>query len=236
MASGEKRVKNTSLALSRKQRMGIYSAAAGALAATGAHAAPTPSPNAPTSFFVPDDGFEEVPFDIDGDGTVDFDFQVGPSDSCSSGQPGSFNFDGFGSSTLFATLGDSDQEQYYAALVSGAIPGSLIFGGDFAFLMGCDDSFGAPELAQLPDGGTGTVAVEFERFGETHYGWVTVEIVPGSITTNVLAACFESVPGRSIQAGRCATASIPVNGVVIPLSLGLLTVGALALRRRRQVV
>ena len=70
-----------------------------------------------------------------------------------------------------------------------------------------------------------------------HYGYLDVEVTGGSngVVTTVHGACYESNPNQAITAGVCEkkVEPVPVGGLV-PLSLGVLVMGAAALRRRRE--
>lgn len=211
-------------------KLGLYTVAAGALAAGNAFAVPTPSPNAPLSVFAPDNNSAWGDFDIDGNGVSDFTIFVSAQDSCSSGTAGY----AYLSSNYGGLLASTDEDQYYAAMITPGqrIDDSLNFVNNFAYLLGCSSSDAAN--AQFADGEQGFVGLQFQRGGNTHFGYVEVEAVAGSLTVNILSACFESEPGTPVSAGRCFISPIPVNGVVVPLSLALLALGGMALRRRKQ--
>lgn len=213
----------------QKPQLTFYSLAAGAMAAGAAHAAPTPSPNAPASFTTPDNSQQTVGFDMDGDGTDDFEFSVSAEDDCTDNRPGLVNLLLLDESSVAMA---TDGFGYAANVAPGAtVPGSLDF-PDFTssqnYLLGCDNN-----QEEFSVGEAGFLGVQFESGGNTHNGYIQVEFGEGSIITNILEACYEDVPGAPILVGACNTSPIPVNGVVIPLTLSLLAMGGLALRRRR---
>lgn len=220
--------------LKHKEKLGLYGLAAGVITAGSAQAAPTPSPNILTLSV--QDGFSvSAPFDINNDGVDDFEIDVFASATCDSGQQGTVRLSGQGDPDFSARFARIDEDQYYAANISSgeAIPGTFAF-NDFVHLLGCND-FSNQENAQFQDLGTGFVGLSFEAAGNTHFGFLEVELIEGSLTLNVLSACYEDQPGVPLQAGQCFVPSIPVNGVVIPLTLSLMALGGLALRRRQRV-
>jgi MYXO-CTERM domain-containing protein len=222
-----------------KQRLGLYTtAAAGAALASGAYAAPTLSPNAPASFTAPDNESSTLTFDIDGDGTDDLEFYASASDSCTSPatSPGSAYVSRLGSNQI-AQQADSE----YAALVSGSFP----VGGEnydsYGYFLSCfsgsDSSF---DVAANGVSNSGFFGVQFDIGGETHNAVLQMQFEAGSLTTNIVTACYGSEPGEPVDTGTCVRLSggeptaVPTGNVAIPLSLGLLALGGLALYRRQR--
>jgi hypothetical protein len=210
-------------------KLGLYTIAAGAFAAGNAFAVPTPSPNAPSNVFAADNSSASVNFDIDGNGTDDFQIYVQASDSCNFDSPGYAYFSP--NDARFVVL---EEDNYYAAMISPGqrIDGSANFDNSTAFLIGCN--YEDSQNAAFTVGESGFVGLEFQRNGNTHFGYLEVQLDAGSLNLNILSACFESEPGTPLAAGRCTISPIPVNGVVVPLSLALLALGGMALRRRKQ--
>lgn len=213
----------------RKKKLSLYTLAASTVAAASVQAAPTPSPNAPASFTTPDGDSNNFEIDINGDGTIDFGFFVEPRDDCTTGAIGRVNLIAVNSGAVATIIDDNE----YAASISvgSSIPEDVelnMSSQSQNYLIGCDQNVG-----EFGPGESGFVGLEFLAGNNTHYGYLEVEFEEGSITTNILEACYEDVPGAPIRVGACNTSPIPVNGVVIPLTLALMAMGGMALRRRR---
>ncbi|MGD9020219.1 MAG: hypothetical protein PVF46_00350 [Lysobacterales bacterium] len=206
-----------------QKRLAMYSVIAGALTAGAAQGAVIQSPNFPVNLEDTTNDFSSVStnFDIDDDGQDDFYLSVNFRTDCSS--------NGFGSAYLSALNGGSiEQTNYYAGMIAPGtvIPGTLDMNGNYAHLLGCSDgpgNFVPPER--------GYVAVSFMVGGAEHFGYLDVETYEGSLGVTIHNAYYESTPRADITV-RGRTAGIPVGGA-IPLTLGLLATGAVALRRRR---
>lgn len=219
------------------RQLAYYTAATGAAIATSAVAEPTPSPSAPTSVTATDGNFEEIALDIDGNGVNDFRLFAAGNDDCVNlaTNPGS---SGFTELVTGNQISASPLRSDYAGLVTGTFPGdspTLSYGGA---LLACQE-FGDPAAAPFevgPEGSSerGFVGVQFLRDGALHNGYVELQIESGSITTNVLSACYESNPREPITIGQCFVPTIPVNNWMLPMSLAMLVMGGLALRRRKQ--
>jgi hypothetical protein len=205
-----------------QKRLAMYSAIAGALVAGSAHAAVVKSPNVPFSLSddTLDNGGTSTYFDIDGDGQDDFNLYVDYRSDCSENAYGTIGFYGQNG----AQIAESD---YYAGMISPGtdIPGALNFSST-GNLLGC---WAGPGEFVPP--ARGFVAVSFMSGGNLHYGYLDVETWEGSLGVTFHAAYFEDVPETPLRASD-RTSSIPVGGA-IPLTLGVLALGAAALRRRR---
>ncbi len=218
-----------------QQRLAIYSAIAGVLTAGAAHAAPTASPlDFPLNVEDTDGGYasQSIDIDIDDNGQIDFtisvDFRSGNS-SCNYGS-GPISFAGsYGGSVSV------DPSNYYAGMISSgeSISSAGIWSEYYTGLTGCYYDTG-----NWPAPSRGFLGVRFTRGNDTHYGYLELETYEGSLGVNIIEACFESDPDTAIEAGSCPeerTTSVPVPvGGAIPLTLGLLAIGAAALRRRRR--
>jgi len=206
----------------------MYTLAAGAFAAGSAYAAPTQST---TDFPISVEGSGSAFIDVDDNGQYDFVLRVSSNDSCS------FN----GGEAYFDGYSYGGQLQYdsngYAGMVSMGteVPGTMNFTG-YAYLTACNN-----DLGNFPVPSRGYLAISFMRGNDTHYGYLDVSTSEGSLVATVHNACFESEPGTAIEVGGCAagrmgdTRAVPVGGLV-PLSLGVLALGAAAIRRRRRVI
>lgn len=209
-------------------RLAVYTAVAGALAAGAAHAAPTPSPNAPatlTDTTVNNSGVS-LPFDIDGDGNTDFNLYVEWRNDCGINPPGQIRLNGQ-APTAFAR-----DTSGYAGMIT---PGTSIGSGQ-TYDVSTPLQLCYSDQGNFPAPSRGLVGVSFQIQGATHYAYLDIETATSSLEATIHEACYESEPRTSIQAGtKCReTAAIPVGGA-IPLTLGVLALGAAALRRRRRL-
>jgi MYXO-CTERM domain-containing protein len=209
-----------------QSRLAIYTVIAGALTAATAVAAPTQSPlTFPLNVedTTDDSSYEVVEIDINDDGTTDFELRARFSTTCNFND-GNLYFQGQNGGQVEITTNN------YAGMIApgASISGALTF-SSYSYLAGCGS-----EPGNYPPPSRGTVAVKFMNGADTHYGYLKVETYAGSIGANVLNACFESDPDTPIDAGACTPPTpVPVGGAV-PLALGVLTMGAAALRRRRR--
>ena len=85
-----------------------------------------------------------------------------------------------------------------------------------------------------PSSGTGFLGLEFERNGNTHYAWLRLQLeepwsdVGSADKVTIVDWAWESVPGRSIEAG----AVVPEPSTLTLLATGALGVHAFRKRRR----
>lgn len=230
-------------------RLALYAtAAAGAVAAAGSQAETTLSPNAPASFTAEaGEGRVDFPFDIDGDGTDDINLEAVPSEggcstlNTSSLSPGTVYIEGRGGSEI------ARADRGYGGLISGSFDGSGSLGSQ-AIAVGCYGTSTGPGLPfKFDESGvsnSGYLGVRFQRgTGEgttTHNAVVQFQFEAGSIVSNVVTACYGSEPDEPVDTEECVRlsagdpAEVPVSRVTVPLSLGLLAVGALAMYRRQR--
>ncbi|NND43682.1 MAG: hypothetical protein HKN58_00050 [Xanthomonadales bacterium] len=221
------------------KRLALYTGIAGALVAGTAQAAPTPStsPDFPLTLNASDsDSFDDTSFDVDGAGDEDFQFYLNYNGDCDiAGALGySYLSDlGYGGSIAIV-------DQYYAGMISPGtpLPGSQDF-DSYAYLFGCNYGVDNADTdpGPFPPASRGFVGIRFEVDSNTHYGYLDVETFDGaqSIGVTIHSACFESTPDTTIVVGACdpqRIAPVPVGGL-IPLSLGVLALGGMALRRRK---
>ncbi|MHA7815349.1 MAG: hypothetical protein ACX93N_02660 [Pseudohaliea sp.] len=221
-----------------KQRLSLYTTAAvSAVFASGSHAATTLSPNAPATFTTPDETLDIFLFDIDGDGTDDFEFEVQAVGDCDSPatSPGRVALDALGATQV------ADTTDGYAALVSGAFPSGGETFDTYTNFLGCSYDYDPTfEVGASGVSESGFFGVQFDIDGETHNALIQVQFEAGSLVTNVVTACFGSEPGEPVDSGTCIRLSgggavaVPAGNVAIPLSLGLLALGGLALYRRQR--
>lgn len=227
---------DTAVSRDMQKRLALYSGIAGALVAGTAQAAPTQSPSGSLPLTVTADETDSSNsnyLDVDGDSFLDLQLSVVYQDDCVVATQGYAYFDGFEYGGDIVIV-----DQYYAGMIS---PGASISGASdfdsYAYLFGCRygvDNAGV-DPGPFPPPSRGFVGVRFDRSGETHYGYLDVETFEGSVGVTVHSACFESVPDTAIAAGACnpqRIAPVPVGGL-IPLSLGVLALGGMAIRRRR---
>lgn len=220
-------------------------AAAGLSFISGVSAAPTASPNAPAEVTAVNDGDSNtLQFDIDGNGVADFEFFVSATDSCTGypDSPGNASISYEGDSLTDTGIAFDTTDSSYAALVSGSFPGGSESFDSFSGFLGCDSGSNSPTF--LFNNSTTTnrdfIGVGFARDGQTHYGVIELEFVAGSVTANIVRACYESTPGEPIDTADCvritggAPTAVPTGNVAIPLSLGLLALGGVALYRRQR--
>ncbi|MEQ8800818.1 hypothetical protein [Haliea sp.] len=211
-------------------RLALYSAATGLLAAGSAQAAPVQSTASFTLVNEVENTSVSQLIDIDGDGTDDFQLQVilRPPGDCNFGETGEVVLaDAYGGNT-----------SYYAGLVSGdPIAGDLGGSGEstYNYLTTCSGGYGSETFPSAGEGTRGFVGVSFQIDGATHYGYLELEVRQGSLIADLISACYNDNPGDPIAAGACVreVVGVPIGGL-IPLTLGVLTVGAFAVRRRRR--
>jgi hypothetical protein len=228
------------------QRLSLYTtAAAGAVFASGVCAATTPSPNAPASFTVPDGTSDTLEFDIDGDGTVDLQFYAS---AASAGDPCEYPATNPGYAYVQGLDGNEiAREDYggYASLVSGSFPAGGESTSSFAPFLSCQYSDGEDQATfEVGPGGvsnSGFVGVQFASGGETLNAVLQMQFEEGSLTTNIVYACYNTTPGEPVNTDECVILSgggsptaVPAGKLAVPLSLGLLALGGLALYRRQR--
>lgn len=220
-----------------QKRLALYSSIAGALVAGTAQAAPTQSTSLSLPLTVTAD--ETTPgnsnfLDIDGDFALDLELVLRYDDECVVDTQGYayFNSNVYGGNVV-------EGDQYYAGMIAPgtSISGASQFSG-YGFLFGCRYGVNNEGLdpGPFPPPSRGFVGVRFMRGENTHYGYLDVETFEGSVGVTVHSACYESVPNTAIRVGACdpeETVPVPVGGL-IPLSLGILAMGGMALRRRKQ--
>lgn len=232
--------------LPQQCKLGLYSLAAGSLAVGNAFAAPTLSPNAPVMFETDDSDF--FLFDIDDNGIDDFYFDLrftGPEGFCDAGNQGYVTMGDY-AGYAGGVLSDGSEFNAYGSMIAA---GSMISDGPGmnyftdSTLTACYDVGGGGGDDQFPVGTTGFIGLRFDRNGNTHFGYIEYRSENGSMIANVLEACFESDPDTAIEANSCSrdepvpvapTVPVPVAGVAVPLSLAMLALGGMALRRRKQ--
>jgi len=212
------------------KRVVLYTAIAGTLCSGAALANPTLSvQNSGLSFTVSDQNTNGYAyFDIDGDGVDDFYLGTWWSGSDCDYSPGASMLQGIVHQNNQMLTDDDD----YGGMISAgsSVPGTLDpvqYQLNFAF---CDI---ATDFA--PDT-SGYAGFQFDINGNTHYGYVRIGTTQSDdhLTTTFHEVCYESTPGAPIEAGDCGvTRGVPVGGL-IPISLGVLALGASALRRRRK--
>lgn len=219
-----------------KNRLTLYSGIAGALVAGSAHAVPTESTSADLPLTIEDttDDFDSAgaSFDVDGDGVDDFNGTVVFRTDCMYNDGYAYLSNDVGNGYMA-----SSGPFYYAGMVSPGtnISGASDWDSSFRYFFGCTD--GDSEGEEFPVASRGFVGIRFERNAgaDTHYGYMDVETFAGSVGVTVHSVCFESEPDTAIEVGACFPARIapvPVGGL-IPLSLGVLALGGMALRRRK---
>ena len=215
------------------KRLALYSGIAGVLTAGTAHAVPTSSTSPDLPLILVDttddsEGAVSSGFDADGNGFDDFNAYVYFRTSCTINNGYAYLDSDVGNGHLA-----SNGPQYYAGMVSpgATISDSSDWNSSYRYLFGCSD--GSGEEFDPPS--RGFVGIRFAQGENTHYGYMDVSTYPGSVGVTIHSVCFESQADTAIQVGACAperTAPVPVGGL-IPLSLGILALGGLALRRRR---
>lgn len=214
-----------------QKRLAIYSAIAGVLAVGTAQAAPTESPlSFPISLVDSTDnnGGLYADIDIDNSGQIDYRLYVDFNTNCTYNNGFSYFSGQYGG-------GIEISQGSYAGMIAAGTPvsGAMSF-SSFSVLQGC---YSAP--GNFPTPSRGFVAVSFMNGNNLHYGYLDVETFAGSAGVSVLSACYESLPNTEIEAGACDSRGparpVPVGGL-IPLTLGVLAIGAAALRRRRRQI
>lgn len=207
----------------------IGTAAVGVVAAGSAWAAPTKAPNEPvfTATVGPESGDlwgSQQGFDIDGDGTDDFGFGIVNGGGCNAANNGGVLMVQYGGNVVAAS---EDSGYYYASMVA---PGTSVTGLSFrpssdrgtTTLMNCYDY--GNSAGEWSRGSRGFVGVQFDIGGNSHLGYLDVEIadVAGSLQVITHSACYESTPDTDLDVGAClnreATFSFPDS------STGTLTV------------
>ncbi|QFU77660.1 hypothetical protein EY643_19370 [Halioglobus maricola] len=244
-------------------RIALYSVAATGLASGVAQAAPVESEGFPISLTVETGGdsydYQETFIDVDGDGTDDFRLWAegrplaSPCDYGDANATASIDDSYYGDYSNYILNDEADS--YYASLITdgATIDETSTVQRRYSYLTGCyyadSGNFGPPTR--------GYIGFSFTVGADRHYGYFDVETAQGSLVTTIHSACFESTAGVGIAAGACAPPpaappvddpgavdpdsgaaadgpqAIPVGGL-IPMSLGVLALGAAAMRRRRQ--
>jgi hypothetical protein len=236
---------------SRNRTLSLYSLAAGAgvLASGGLSASVVDTGLTGSVSVDPGNAWEEINFDVNGDGSTDFRLAAFSStrdgNYCGSARFSPAQFPDFG-------VARDDREDWsgYAALIAaGAEVGGSLGYDSGGYLWGsCYPEF-SPGGNFSPDtrGFIGfrfplSNAIEGRDAGDFFYGYADVEVTssgPGAYTATIFGIFYEDQPGVPIQAGGgtapepTAPVSVPVGGA-IPLGLLLLASGALALRRRQR--
>ena len=215
-------------------RLAMYTLAAGALVAGNAHAVPTKS----TSIYPVSAEDSSVQIFVNDDAFHDFTLSATTNPSCP------FN-DGFAQLTSNPSYAGGvlySSDTPYAGMISAGF--SVSGGSTFStqpYLATC-----ATNNGEFPVPTRGFAGVRFQNeSGQTFYGYLAVETVAGSLIATVYGACYESEPDTSIELDACnlrsdfprpthpPSTSVPVGGL-IPMSLGLLALGAAASRRRKR--
>jgi hypothetical protein len=168
--------------------------------------------------FLPDEpvpyppGFGPIPFDIDGDGTIDFDF------------PNTFSAmeivpRGLNRSLIDEQFGDEIVSALMSGDFIGAEPGAgMVWDNHEAFLGGCASGGGTLSCPGNFLDGLDIVGLEFDIAGQTHYGWIEIESFDRFGPVNFQRWAYESDPGVGILAG-----AIPEPSTALLLVIGTLT-------------
>lgn len=166
-------------------------------------------------------GFGPIPFDVDGDGSVDFDF------------PNIFReMDvvprGSNRSLIDEQFGDEFASDLLPGDFIGATPGAgMVWSINQAFLGGCAVFGGQLSCPGNFLEGLDILGLEFDIAGQTHYGWIEIESFPRFGPVNFQRWAYESEPGVGILAGAVPEPSVP-------LMVGVAIVAWVSRRRRRR--
>lgn len=225
------------------ERLAMYSMAFGAMGVSaGTLAAPVVIP-ALGSMEV-DNTSDTFAVDVNGDLTDDFTFSV--SDN--------------GNDTYYSYIQGTQAENkifveyfddppvycgnyYYAGLIAAGTDVGPALGGDdptspdpgfsnFAYFSVANSP--GEECGFFTRGTRGFIGFKFEVAGNTHYGYLDVELREGSTIVEVFGGAYESQADTPIliPLSQHEVTPVPVGGA-IPAALGLLALGAAALRRRK---
>ncbi len=218
------------------RRMAAYVLAAGAVGITVAARAASGEPPHGPIIFTPmrvslgNLGTTQFPIDVNQDGITDFFATM-------------TNHRTVVTSSAFSAQGGQLWERPIegnAAIPKPLVPGALI-GSSVVFdtsrkLLGWGDSvnhsghggyyFGGPWAGSASDRYMG---VRFLINGETHYGWIrmTVTVAPYRVTDFISGYAYNTVANQPIHAGEGAKK--PVRAGLHPVTLGVLSLGALGL-------
>ncbi len=208
-------------------RLAMYTIAAGALVAGGAYAAPTTSPGFPVTA---ED--ETVNIFIDGDSEYDFTLYASSNANCTFNGGRAYLED---NDNYAGGIQYSANQQYAGMILDGSSVSALSDFDGYSYLAACSNDTG-----EFPVPSRGFVGVKFIIGQATHYGYLDVGTSVGSLIATVYGACYESDFDTPIEVDACGLAdeeagpvSVPVGGL-IPTTLALLGLGAVASRRRRK--
>lgn len=203
---------------------------AGALAiASGTHAYASPVVVAPPpdSHNTPGGADVFTDWDVNGDGTIDFEFE---NRYPNSGSQVNWQLDMDPFATGAGVVGYVGPFVNYAnALSVGTSIGSgstfqtssqVVLGSNYAGTL-----YGGFAV-QVPPGTNAYAGFEFQAADGLHYGWLYLNVNAGVI--DFTGAAYESVPGMAITAG-----AVPEPGTMAMLALGAVGVLGAAIKRRR---
>jgi hypothetical protein len=176
----------------------------------------------------PDEVIDASAFDIDfdGDGTIDVHFL----------QSG-ITFSGYvidldlaqipDGNAVVGTNGSSTNTNtgYPSVVASGQVIGAEVsnFQGQSSQLLALGVNGAVPSSVSYGQWGgqSGFLGVRFSIDGETHYGWIQLEVSAGGETITVKDYAYESTPDMAINAGDEGSATTGVAQLATPVKIGV---------------
>ncbi len=138
------------------------------------------------------------PLDLDGDGTDDFNFGL-PGASSVFNSYTSYNSAFISNPASNSWVGSSDP---YALSSSYAISASASFAGSGGgWNLGSASSAGSNYSGNFPGQGDQFIGVKFDISGETHYGWIRINLASSCDALTIVDWAYEETPDVGILAG-----------------------------------
>ena len=214
---------------------------AGAIAiASGSQAYGATVPAALPTSYIPTSGVstQSIPWDVDGDGTQDFEFDFNQASTNGNWVSGIYGIGGVGTAAPVAYTGP--YVTYANRLTAGATVGSSsAFAQDAQYIVVLGSRYGTKFYGQFVNhtGGaaiTGWAGFEFTEADGLHYGAIELSTSryrtaanPGGIT--FIAAEYNTTPGAAVT----IPGAVPEPATLGALAFGGAGLAAAALRRRR---